>query len=72
MVEVEDHRKLLLGGVRVADAVLEGGGGHLADRDHRVDPRIAREFLQKIVDVAPIGVETASVALVIVLENGGL
>ena len=72
MVEAEHHREFLLGGVRVADAVLEGGGGHLTDGNHRVDPRVAREFLEKLVDVAAVRVEAAPVALIVVLEDGGL
>ena len=72
MVEAEHHRELLFGGVRVADAVLEGGGGHLADGDHRVDPRVAREFLEELVDVAAVGVEAAAVALRVVFKDGGL
>ena len=63
VVEVEHHRQLVVGGVGVADARLDGGRGHLADGDGvGVLPEgLLGEPLQVGVDIGAVGVHRAVV-----------
>ena len=72
MVEREGHRQLVEVGVGVADAVVDGGGAHLADGDHVIDAGLADQLLEVLVNVRAVGVEPSSVSLVVVLPDGGL
>ena len=68
VVEGEDHGQLAAVCPGVAEAVLHGGGGHLAHRD---DLRVLAEaltvqFMQKLVDARAVGVEAAAIPLKVI------
>ena len=69
MVETERHGELVLRGVRVTDAVRDGGRAHLADRNHTVDAGVVHELLEIFMHMRAIRVVFAAIAIGVVLKR---
>ena len=70
-MEIKAHAQLVAVCARVADAVFQRGGGHLAYGHHAIDAACLYQLLQILVHVAAIGIEPPSIALKIILIDLG-